>query len=264
MKFLPFLTACLGWPQRIMNSYTNAPPKRDFFYVDGKYVNLTIRDVTKHVMVNQIYVKKLTPVCVTQEQSIIFIAGAAQTGTNFLDTPDGRPGWSSFFLSQGNVVYLTDQTQRGPHLHTQWLDTRRFGDPVFDALFAPQMQFQSEFGMSDKPNQKAYSYEPSAGPNATDLQTILIPPKDDEHTKCIMQAEPAKKLKNLANVPVLVVSGEASYHAPYEHCTVAYLRQAGLDVQFADLGEEFRDCREAFPELPSDVTKPYRFLKYLD
>ncbi len=53
------------------------------------------------------------------------------------------------------------------------------------------------------------------------------------------QAEPARKLANLAHIPVLVVQGEASYHAPYDHCTVHYLRQAGVDVTFlrlADLG----------------------------
>jgi hypothetical protein len=35
-----------------------------------------------------------------------------------------------------------------------------------------------------------------------------------------------------------VVTGEASFHAPYDYCTVEYLRQAGVEVEFADLGEE--------------------------
>ena len=30
-------------------------------------------------------------------------------------------------------------------------------------------------------------------------------------------------------MPILVVMSEASYHAPYDHCTVKYLRQAGAD-----------------------------------
>jgi pimeloyl-ACP methyl ester carboxylesterase len=258
---------------------------------------------------------------------------------NFLDTPDGRPGWSSFFLSQGYIVYLSDQTNRGrspwqpsigsmitfdvpavenyftdpseqklwpqAHLHNQWPGTGRVGDPYFDAVFASQIQFQLDFVVSDRTNQKAYSalldkigasylithsqagtygwlvgdarpdlvkgivalepsgppfqneppfggglarpwgvtvteiqYEPSAGPNATHLSTIVLPPVDSEHTQCIMQAEPAKKLKNLANIPVLIVSGEASFHAPYGQCTVNYLKQAGVDVDYADLGEQ--------------------------
>jgi hypothetical protein len=39
---------------------------------------------------------------------------------------------------------------------------------------------------------------------------------------------------------MLVVQAEASYHAAYDHCTVAYLRQAGVTtlryVRLADAG----------------------------
>ncbi len=54
---------------------------------------------------------------------------------------------------------------------------------------------------------------------------------------CWLQKEPARKLKNLANVPVAVVMSEASYHAPYDHCTVAYLRQAGVRTDFIRLAD---------------------------
>ena len=54
------------------------------------------------------------------------------------------------------------------------------------------------------------------------------------------QAEPARRLVNLRNIPVLVVQAEASYHAAYDHCTAAYLRQAGVSrvrfVSLADVG----------------------------
>ena len=39
--------------------------------------------------------------------------------------------------------------------------------------------------------------------------------------------------------PILVVSAEASYHAPYDHCTVQYLQQAGVKptwIKLADKG----------------------------
>ena len=39
------------------------------------------------------------------------------------------------------------------------------------------------------------------------------------------------------DVPVLVVTGEASYHAAYDHCTVAYLKQAGVRVEHLRLEE---------------------------
>ena len=50
-----------------------------------------------------------------------------------------------------------------------------------------------------------------------------------------LQAEPARKLPNLAKVPQLIVVGEASYHATYDHCTAAYLQQAGVPVEFLRL-----------------------------
>jgi pimeloyl-ACP methyl ester carboxylesterase len=58
--------------------------------------------------------------------------------------------------------------------------------------------------------------------------------------RCWAQAEPARTLVNLRSIPVLVVQAEASYHAAYDHCTVAYLRQARVAavryVRLADVG----------------------------
>ena len=52
-----------------------------------------------------------------------------------------------------------------------------------------------------------------------------------------LQAEPARRLAHLTGVPVLLVTGEASYHVPYDHCTVSYLRQAGVEVEHMRLLE---------------------------
>ncbi len=38
-------------------------------------------------------------------------------------------------------------------------------------------------------------------------------------------------------MPILVVMAEASYHAPYDHCTVKYLEQAGAKPAFMRLSE---------------------------
>jgi pimeloyl-ACP methyl ester carboxylesterase len=45
---------------------------------------------------------------------------------------------------------------------------------------------------------------------------------------CTQQAEPARRLPNLAGVPIVILTGEASYHAAYDHCTARYLTQAGV------------------------------------
>lgn len=90
------------------------------------------------------------------------------------------------------------------------------------------------FGLTDL----AIAYEPSAGVNASSIETVIEPAIDDEHNECIMQKAPAKQLTNLARIPELVVTGEASFHAPYDYCTVKYLQQVGVKVDFADLGKE--------------------------
>jgi hypothetical protein len=34
-----------------------------------------------------------------------------------------------------------------------------------------------------------------------------------------------------------MITGEASYHAPYDHCTTSFLRQAGVSVEHVYLSE---------------------------
>jgi pimeloyl-ACP methyl ester carboxylesterase len=50
-----------------------------------------------------------------------------------------------------------------------------------------------------------------------------------------LQAEPARKLPNLSKIPILILVAEASYHATYDHCTAAYLTQAGVPNTFIRL-----------------------------
>ena len=55
--------------------------------------------------------------------------------------------------------------------------------------------------------------------------------------RCWAQQEPARQLPNLQKMPILVLTSEASYHAPYDHCTVRYLRQAGVNPSWIKLAE---------------------------
>jgi pimeloyl-ACP methyl ester carboxylesterase len=52
---------------------------------------------------------------------------------------------------------------------------------------------------------------------------------------CWVQSEPAHKLINMQSIPVLNVSGEASYHRPYSHCTAKWLNQAGVKTTYVNL-----------------------------
>jgi pimeloyl-ACP methyl ester carboxylesterase len=55
--------------------------------------------------------------------------------------------------------------------------------------------------------------------------------------RCWLQKAPARQLPNLQKMPIVIVNGEASFHAPFEHCTVRYLEQAGAKPTWIDLGK---------------------------
>lgn len=148
---------------------------REFFYIGGRYVG----PPETQIMAGQMYVEVLHPRKVTRKYPLVFFHGASQTATNWMETPDGRPGWADYFLRQGYTVYLVDQPARGrspwhPSVngsltifsaaeverrftaseiggfwpqakkHTQWPSDSpnkgRRGDPVFDAFYATQVE----------------------------------------------------------------------------------------------------------------------------
>lgn len=83
------------------------------------------------------------------------------------------------------------------------------------------------WGLTDIP----MAYDPPVAA-ASELRTVKHPqPDGPDLAACVLQAEPARKLKNLVGRPMLIVTAEASYHAAYDHCTVKYLDQAGVSVQ---------------------------------
>ncbi|KAJ3723403.1 alpha beta-hydrolase [Lentinula raphanica] len=53
----------------------------------------------------------------------------------------------------------------------------------------------------------------------------------------VQEVDPAHKMVNLEDIPELVVTAEASYHSMYDHCTVEYLRRAGVPVEHVKLEE---------------------------
>jgi pimeloyl-ACP methyl ester carboxylesterase len=55
---------------------------------------------------------------------------------------------------------------------------------------------------------------------------------------CWMQKSPARQLVNLKNIPVMIMSAEASYHQVYDHCTAKYLNQAGVKTEYIRLQDK--------------------------
>jgi pimeloyl-ACP methyl ester carboxylesterase len=116
------------------------------------------------------------------------------------------------------------------------------GPPVYD-----NVEKGAPDWFEDGPLSKPYgltapplAYDPPVK-NPTDLKFVRQEKPDaPDLVRCWAQAAPARTLVNLQKIPVLVVQAEASYHAAYDHCTVAYLRQGGVSavgfVRLADVG----------------------------
>jgi pimeloyl-ACP methyl ester carboxylesterase len=87
------------------------------------------------------------------------------------------------------------------------------------------------WGISNSP----IHYEPPVTDPA-ELHPVLEAKADgpDLH-RCWVQQEPAHKIVNLEGIPVLEVSGEASYHRPYSHCVAKWLNQAGVKTEYVRL-----------------------------
>jgi pimeloyl-ACP methyl ester carboxylesterase len=161
-----------------------ANPKRGYFYVGGRYVDVP----EGTVMVDQCYVSWQKAEPRTARHPLVFVHGGGQTGTNFDGTPDGRLGWADYFCGLGFDVYVVDQPARGrspyhaeihgpvrsiatkdvavierrltamsryePYpqatLHTQWPGTGLRGDPAFDEFCASQIRMVADFGLVER------------------------------------------------------------------------------------------------------------------
>ncbi|EFQ34651.1 hypothetical protein CGRA01v4_14092 [Colletotrichum graminicola] len=79
-------------------------------------------------------------------------------------------------------------------------------------------------------------YDPPVA-SAEELEIELVGNDTSALRSCYRQKEPARKLPNIASVPYLMVTAEASFHATYDHCTVNYLKQTGGEPEWIKLGE---------------------------
>lgn len=328
----------------MMNNNKTETIAHDFFYIGGEYIG----PPGKEVMSGQMYVEVLRPATVTRRYPLVFVHGTAQTATNWLKTPDGRPGWARIFVELGYEVYLVDQPARGrspwhaqldgelsvapvvvveryftattqgewpqAKKHTQWPGTGRKGDSVFDAFYATHVPYIADSAKSQQLFQNAgaalldkigeailithsqsgpygwlladvrpslvkavVSIEPQGPPvvnmsmqqaqkgesqtlddtqrrrwGIADVELTYAPPLLADQQLAVvrspvtradrlpgwLQQEPARQLINLQAIPFLIVTGEASFHALYDHATTAYLQQAGVPVTHWQL-EEF-------------------------
>jgi len=266
---------------------------------------------------------------------IVFLHGSRMTGAAFLGTPDGRPGWATWFLSHGWPVYVVDQpgkgrsgyfpSRYGPQehdpsrkqimerftapatldpapwptagLHTQWPGSGKPGDPVFEQFVGSEVANMPDVRLQYALTVKGVSallerigpaiivthsqagplgwmiaqanpgrvkaiiaVEPTGNANRagkgpavpcgvtidclafrpalsgpTDLDLTRTPTDRSQGVDCWLQRAPRFRLAGLDGIPILITTGEASYHAGQDYCTSAFLSQAGVRNEYVDL-----------------------------
>jgi pimeloyl-ACP methyl ester carboxylesterase len=81
------------------------------------------------------------------------------------------------------------------------------------------------------------TYDPAVKESADFAPRQEAHPQGTDLDACWSASIP-HKLPHLAGIPVMIVTAEASYHAPYDHCTAQFLRQAGVMSEHVRLGAQ--------------------------
>jgi pimeloyl-ACP methyl ester carboxylesterase len=136
----------------------------------------------------------------------------------------GAYGWEAVDQRPGMVKALIQAEPSAPPVHDveflgapEWFRdgarTRTWGLTAIPITYAPPVKDASELTFERQ--------EKADGPDLA---------------RCWLQKEPARQLPNLQKLPIAIVTGEASFHGPYEHCVVKFLEQAGVHPTWLNLG----------------------------
>lgn len=119
------------------------------FFAGGRIVTLTgqprrhvqvarngperVVDLNGDYVTGQCYVQYVRHVAPSFDAPVMFWHGGAMTGVTWETTPDGRPGWQSYFLRQGFDTYVCDAVERG-----------RAGWSPYPEIFAAEPIFRTQ------------------------------------------------------------------------------------------------------------------------
>ena len=72
------------------------------------------------------------------------------------------------------------------------------------------------------------TYDPPISDPKELTYAVQQQPDGPDLVACALQSGTPRTLPNLRGIPIAIITSEASYHAPYDHCTSKYLAQAGV------------------------------------
>ncbi|WP_300643680.1 alpha/beta fold hydrolase [Nocardioides sp.] len=86
---------------------------RGSFWVTGDRV----QSPAGSVLLAPMYVEWETPGAESDRPPIVLVHGGGGQGTDYLSTPDGRPGWAPLLVEAGHPVYVVDRPGHGRSPH---------------------------------------------------------------------------------------------------------------------------------------------------
>jgi pimeloyl-ACP methyl ester carboxylesterase len=305
--------------------------RRGFFWVGAERVSMPFGTVVRGPM----FVYWEAPVEITRPHPIVLIHGGGGQGLDWMGTPDGRPGWLTYLVEEGWVVYVVDRPGHGrssyhPDVmgpmgaplpfeagkmifdppegahptadrHDQWPGDHGDEDPALAAFIiaggpmtadlavgqeldrsrgaelldeigpailvtsslggpagwliaderpdlvkaivaleaiGPPFAVQEQLGLSLDwgLTQAPITFDPPAS-EASEIQRVTHDPPEEGGIPLELQADPPRRLPNLADIPVAIVSSEASPFLHFGDHMVAFLRQAGVDAEHVRLAD---------------------------
>lgn len=113
------------------------------------------------------------------------------------------------------------------------------GPPVHDIVFKGAPDYFQDGPLTKPWGLTAVPLTYAGVSKDSDLQWELQEKPDrPDLMRCWRQKEPAHALTKLQGIPVAIFTSEASYHASYDHCTSAFLSQAGVKHDFIRLPDK--------------------------
>jgi pimeloyl-ACP methyl ester carboxylesterase len=163
-------------------------------------------------------------------------------------------GPSIILVHSQSGAYAWPLAQARPQLVKAIVAAEPSGPPVHDVVVKSIQRFDvawekankqtAEDYYRDNPGVKRYGltntpleYMPALTADAQLEFVQQTTPDRPDLSRCWLQKEPARQLQRVGERPVMLLEAEASFYAGYNHCNVAYLRQAGVPVDFIKLAD---------------------------